>query len=233
MSLEVYNTFIRGYTQKQWGRHPSELPAAILRRIPFRLSEDEDYFNDSFQGIPIGGYTPIFSKLLAGVDVMLGTDYFAHRSEIDAIGHRLVYTGPLDRFFDFRFGHLAYRSLRLESKRIDRADFQDVAQVNYTDLETPFTRIIEHKHFESGRQPVTWITYEYPCDSVNGCEPYYPVKDPQSQQVFDRYRQLCESRELRHCYFGGRLGGYQYYDMHQVIASALKTTDRILADIGD
>ncbi len=226
---EVYEIFVKGYTEKQWGRPPAELPASIIRRLPVRFTENDDYFDDLYQGIPEGGYTPIFQKLLAGTEVRLNTDYFTERSAFEALGRRLLYTGPVDRFFDFRFGRLDYRGLRFEHERVEQPDYQGIAVMNFTSARTPHTRIIEHQHFEFGRQPVTWITREYP-QPVHGIqEPFYPIKDARNQKIFEQYKAW--AGQLGRYYFGGRLAEYQYYDMHQVIASALKKCGEIERDL--
>jgi UDP-galactopyranose mutase len=227
VGVEIYEKFIKGYTEKQWGRPASELPASIIKRLPIRLSESIDYFEDSYQGIPVGGYTAIFEKLLSGIHTWLGVDYFSARQEIDVMGRYLLYTGPIYRFFDYRFGRLEYRSLRFETQRIETKDFQDVAVVNYTDAAVPHTRIIEHKHFDLGQQNVTWISYEFPTACSNMNPPYYPVKDTLSQQRLEKYKKLSLENKYSRCFIGGRLGEYQYYDMHQVIAAALKLVPKI------
>ena len=226
---EIYELFIKGYTEKQWGRPAAELPASIIRRLPIRFTEDDRYFDDLYQGIPKGGYTPIFQKLLAGTEVRLDTDYFSDRLLFEKLGRRLLYTGPIDRFFDFRFGHLDYRGLRFELERKECADYQGVAVMNFTSARDPHTRIIEHKHFESGRQPLTWITREYPQTASDCQEPFYPIKDERNQKIFECYKEWA-GRQSQY-YFGGRLAEYQYYDMHQVIGSALKKSQEVEQDL--
>jgi UDP-galactopyranose mutase len=230
---EIYETFIRGYSQKQWGKHPRELPAAILKRLPIRFGWNEEYFDDRYQGVPIAGYTAIFDKLLAGSSVRPRTDYFSARRHFDSLARATVYTGPLDRFFDYRFGRLEYRGLELDHSRLDVADFQGFAQVNYSDERVPYTRIVEHKHFHFGEQPCTWITREYPAAAGSDVEPMYPLRDEANLRTLERYHALARQPDYRRCYFGGRLAEYRYYDMHQVIASALKTADRVAADLGE
>jgi UDP-galactopyranose mutase len=219
---ELYEIFIKGYTTKQWGRSPKELPASIIKRLPIRLTFDDNYYFDTYQGIPIGGYTQIFQKLLEGIDIQLEIDYFNNREHFDSIATNVIYTGPVDQFYDYKFGKLEYRSLRFETKRLDIADFQGVAGVNYTEESIPYTRIIEHKHFEFGKQEHTVITKEYP--SLSG-EPYYPINDEINNARYKQYKTLME-KETKYI-FGGRLADYQYYDMHQVIGSAIKTINDI------
>ena len=216
---ELYEIFIRGYTHKQWGRDPSELPASIVRRIPIRTTLDDRYFDDRFQGIPIGGYTRLFENMLDHelIDIELNTDYFAHSHELRQLAGKTVYTGKLDEFFDYRFGELEYRSLRFESE-IVAADFQDIAIVNHTDRDTLYTRVTEHKHFESKPSKLSVITREYPLPSAPGHVPYYPVRDAANTALCQRY--LAEA-QTSGVLFGGRLASYQYFDMHQVIASAM------------
>lgn len=216
---DIYEKLVKGYTEKQWGRPCTELPAFIIRRLPVRFTYDNNYFNDRYQGIPEGGYTPIFEKLLDGVEVRLNCDYFEHRDELRAQCKKVVFTGPIDRYFDYCYGPLQFRSLRFESEVLDQENYQGNAVVNYTDRETPYTRIIEHKHFEFGNQPKTVITREYPMDWQPGVEPYYTVNDEQNNALYQRYAALAEQEP--DVLFGGRLGEYKYYDMDKVIASAL------------
>ncbi len=216
---QLYEIFVRGYTTKQWGRDPSELPAAIIRRIPIRTHYDDSYFDDRFQGIPIGGYTRMFENMLdhPAIEVRLNVDYFAETVRLDRLARRTVYTGKIDELFDYRFGELEYRSLRFEHEVLD-GDFQRAAIVNYTDERVPYTRITEHKHFERSTAPRTVITREYPTAYERGGAPYYPVRDAANTALYLRYRQ-----EVQHTgmLLGGRLGTYRYYDMHQVVAQAL------------
>ncbi len=216
---DIYEKLVKGYTEKQWGRPCTELPAFIIRRLPVRFTYDNNYFNDRYQGIPEGGYTPIFEKLLEGIEVRLNCDYFEHRDELRAQCRKVVFTGPIDRFFHYCYGPLQFRSLRFESEVLDQENYQGNAVVNYTDRETPYTRIIEHKHFEFGRQPRTVITREYPMDWQPGAEPYYTVNDEANNALYQRYAALAERES--DVQFGGRLGEYKYYDMDKVIASAL------------
>lgn len=219
VGYDIYSKLIKGYTEKQWGRDCSQLPAFIIKRLPVRYTYDNNYFNDRYQGIPIGGYNVLIDALLEGCDVELQTDYLARREAFDALADRTVYTGMLDAFYGYRFGALEYRSLRFENQVLDQENYQGVAVVNYTDRETPFTRIIEHKHFEFGTQPTTVITREYPADWKEGMEPYYPVNDEANQALYEQYAAL--AREDSRYLFGGRLAEYRYYDMDKVIASAL------------
>ena len=216
---DIYEKLVKGYTEKQWGRSCTQLPSFIIRRLPVRFRYDNNYFNDRYQGIPEGGYTPIFEKLLDGIDVRLNCDYFDHRDELRAQCRKVVFTGPIDRYFDYCYGPLQFRSLRFESEVLDMENYQGNAVVNYTDRETPYTRVIEHKHFEFGTQPKTVITREYPMDWHLGDEPYYTVNDEKNNQLYQRYAALAEREP--DVLFGGRLGEYKYYDMDKVIASAL------------
>ena len=216
---DIYEKLVKGYTEKQWGRPCMELPAFIIRRLPVRFTYNNNYFNDRYQGIPEGGYTPIFDKLLEGVEVRLNCDFFDHKDELRSQCRKVVFTGPIDRYFDYCYGPLQFRSLRFESEVLDQENYQGNAVVNYTDRETPYTRIIEHKHFEFGTQPKTVITREYPMDWQPGAEPYYTVNDEQNNALYQRYAALAEKEP--DVMFGGRLGEYKYYDMDKVIASAL------------
>jgi len=226
---EVYEIFIRGYTTKQWGRDPVELPASIIRRLPIRQTYDDRYFNDRFQGIPIGGYTLLFENLLdhERIDVELGVDYLDNSHDLDRAADRIVYTGKIDAFFGYCFGDLDYRSLRFESETLN-GDFQGAAIVNHTDQSVPFTRIIEHKHFEYQQSNRTVITREYPASYCQGQIPYYPIRDDANTALFERYRaKAAQSGVL----FGGRLATYQYYDMHQVVGQALAMAKKEFAFI--
>ncbi|MCR4815693.1 MAG: UDP-galactopyranose mutase [Bacteroidales bacterium] len=217
---DIFTKLIKGYSEKQWGRPADQIPAFVLRRVPLRFTFNNNYFNDTFQGIPIGGYTPLFEKLLEGTEVRLQTDFLANKDAFLSMADRVVYTGPVDAFFDYRLGKLEFRSLRFEHKLLRGvANFQGNAVFNYTDAETPYTRIIEHKHFEFGQQPDTVITYEYPLQWTPGEEPYYPVNDDQNNRLADAYRQLAESE--KRVWFGGRLGEYRYNDMDQTVAHVL------------
>jgi UDP-galactopyranose mutase len=211
--------FIRGYTTKQWGRDPAELPASIIRRIPIRMTFDDRYFDDVYQGIPIDGYTRLFENLLdhPRIRVELDVDYFAHAGELRTAGTKVVYTGKIDEFFDYRFGRLEYRSLRFETEEL-AGDFQGAAIVNHCDAEIPFTRITEHKHFALQNSPRTVVTREYPLEYHQNAVPYYPIRNAANSALYERYRAEAARSQV---IFGGRLGTYQYYDMHQVIAQAM------------
>lgn len=217
---DIYQQLIKGYTEKQWGRPATKLPAFIIKRIPFRFVFDNNYFNDPYQGIPIGGYNALIDKLLEGIEVRTATDYLKQRNELDNLAGRILYTGCIDEFFNYTYGHLEYRSLHFEHKHLkDTDNFQGNAVVNYTDSETPYTRVIEHKHFEFGQQPSTVITYEYPDNFEKGKEPYYPVNDPTNMQMFNKYQML--AKQLDNVLFGGRLAQYTYADMDDTISAAL------------
>lgn len=221
---DIYYTLIKDYTEKQWGRKATELPAFIIKRLPVRFTFDNNYFNDKYQGIPEGGYTRMIEKMLDGVEVRLNTDYFGNREYFDSIADRVIYTGEIDRFFDYRFGYLEYRTVSFETELLEGVpNFQGNAVVNYTDADTPYTRIIEHKHFEYGTQPVTVISREYPSEWKLGEEPYYPVNDAKNETVAEKYRALAAAEE--NVIFGGRLGEYRYYDMDKVIEKALKAVE--------
>ena len=222
---ELYDLFVRGYTTKQWGREPSELPASIIRRIPIRLTWDDNYFDDAYQGIPVGGYTKLFENMLDHDQIRFetGVDYFRDKVELDQVATRTVYSGKIDEFFDYRFGPLEYRSLRFESEIVD-GDYQGTSIVNYGDASVPFTRIVEHKHFQFQSAKQSVITREYPAAFQAGREAYYPIGDAGNQFLYEKYRTVAQ-REAPHVRFGGRLGSYKYYDMHQVIAQALKAAD--------
>ena len=216
---EIYEKLVKGYTEKQWGRDCTALPAFIIKRLPVRYTYDNNYFNDLYQGIPIGGYNVIIDRLFEGCDIETGVDYLEKKEYYDGLGEKMVYTGTIDAYYKYQFGKLEYRSLRFESEVLDEENHQGVAVVNYTDRETPYTRIIEHKHFEFGTQPKTVITREYPVTWQEGMEPYYPVNDEKNQALYQKYAKLAEKEE--HVIFGGRLGEYKYYDMDKVIASAM------------
>ncbi len=216
---EIYEKLVKGYTEKQWGRDCTALPAFIIKRLPVRYTYDNNYFNDLYQGIPIGGYNVIIDRLFEGCDIETGVDYLEKKEYYDGLGEKIVYTGTIDAYYKYQFGKLEYRSLRFKSEVLDEENHQGVAVVNYTDRETPYTRIIEHKHFEFGTQPKTVITREYPVTWQEGMEPYYPVNDEKNQALYQKYAKLAEKEE--HVIFGGRLGEYKYYDMDKVIASAM------------
>lgn len=226
---DVYERLIRGYTEKQWGRACCELPAFIIRRLPVRLTYDNNYFSARFQGIPVGGYTQIIERMIAGAEVCLNTDYLRERAALNAAAEKIVYTGPIDAYFDYALGPLEYRSLRFEQEILDMPNYQGNAVVNYTDRETPWTRIIEHKWFEFGldaegrENPRTVISREYPCEWKRGDEPYYPVNDEKNGARYAQYRLL--ANQERNVIFGGRLGEYRYYDMDQALLSALRTCE--------
>ena len=217
---DVYEKLIKGYTEKQWGRECKELPAFIIKRLPLRFTYDNNYFNDRYQGIPIGGYTKIVEKLLEGIEVRLNTDYLKNREELDAIAKKIVYTGMIDQFYQYRLGILEYRSVRFETEELDIDNYQGNAVVNYTEKEVPYTRIIEHKHFEFGKQTNTVISREYSSEWKRGDEPYYPVNDEKNNMLYEQYKHLAEQED--NIIFGGRLGEYKYYDMDKVIVAALE-----------
>ncbi len=223
---DIYEKLIKGYTEKQWGRKAVELPAFIIKRLPVRFTYDNNYFNDRYQGIPEGGYTAIVSDMLKEAEIRLSTDFFKEREELSALADRIVFTGMIDEFYDYRFGELEYRSLRFETEVLDTDNFQGNAVVNYTEYEVPFTRIIEHKHFEGADTERTVITREYPVAWKRGDEPYYPVNDEKNGKIFEKYKELAELEDK--VIFGGRLAEYRYYDMHQVIAKALEVASREL-----
>ncbi|MBX2900179.1 MAG: UDP-galactopyranose mutase [Cyclobacteriaceae bacterium] len=228
VGFDIYNKLIKGYTEKQWGRPATSLPAFIIKRLPVRFTFNNDYFTDTYQGIPKGGYTALIEKMLLGSEVRLAVDYFQARQELDMLAEKVVFTGMIDQFYDYRFGVLEYRSLHFEHQLLELANYQGSAVVNYTNSAVPYTRIIEHKHFEFGEQPSTYITYEYPQDWTSGKEPYYPINDSKNDAVFKKYKALAQQEEK--VIFGGRLAEYRYYDMHQVIASALKTIETHFAE---
>ena len=223
---DVYEKLVKGYTEKQWGRDCKDLPAFIIKRLPVRLTYDNNYFNDRYQGIPIGGYTQIVEQLLKGSDVLLNTDYFSFAKDHPDAAERTLFTGRIDAFYGCRFGALAYRSLRFETEELPMENYQGNAVVNYTAREVPYTRIIEHKHFEFGTQPTTIITREYPAEWHDGAEPYYPVNDAANNALYERYASLAAKEER--VLFGGRLGQYKYYDMDKVIAAALEAVQKEL-----
>lgn len=226
---DIYEKLIKGYTEKQWGRHCTELPAFIIRRLPVRFTYDNNYFNDMYQGIAIGGYTNMVEKMIDGIEVKLNTDYLKDKDKWNSIAEKVVYTGPIDAYFDYRLGVLQYRSISFENEVLDIENFQGNAVVNYTDRETPYTRIIEHKHFEFGEQPKTVISREYSREWNIGDEPYYPINDTKNNELYIKYRELASDEE--NVIFGGRLGEYKYYDMHKVIESSLGKVKEIFEDI--
>ena len=224
---DIYKLLIKEYTEKQWGVKATELPAFIIKRLPVRFTFDNNYFNDRFQGIPMGGYTKIFEKLLEGIEVQLETDFFENRAYFENIAENIIYTGPIDKFFNYEAGKLNYRSLRFENETLEMENFQGNAVVNYTSHEEAFTRIIEHKHFEFGTQEKTIITREYPQDWNENLEPYYPVNDEVNNTIYNAYKKIAEA--LQNVIFGGRLAEYKYYDMHQIVGSALAKMKKIPA----
>lgn len=225
VGTDVYTKLIKGYTEKQWGRDCRELPAFIIRRLPCRFTYDNNYFNDRWQGIPIGGYTQMVEKMLEGADVLLQTDYFDLIREQPEIAHTVVYTGCIDEFFGYRLGALKYRSVRFETEELPEENYQGNAVVNYTDREVPYTRVIEHKHFEFGKQPTTVISREYSAEWKPGLEPYYPVNDAENSALYAQYQQLAAQQE--NVIFGGRLGQYRYYDMDKVIRAAMDELEKL------
>ena len=226
---DIYETLIRDYTRKQWRKDPKELPPSIIKRLPLRFTWDNNYFNDRYQGIPIGGYTQMFERMLDDVEVRLNVDYFKDRFALDALAKKIVFTGRIDEFYEYRYGELEYRTLRFESERIDTENFQGNAVVNYSEAQIPWTRIIEHKHFEpDNKTSHTIITREIPDDWSRDKIPYYPIGDQSNMSIFKRYAQLAENESR--VIFGGRLAEYRYYDMHQVIASAMAAFRRDTQD---
>ena len=232
VGTDIYEKLVKGYTEKQWGRPCRELPAFIIKRLPVRLTFDNNYFNALYQGIPVGGYTKMVANMLEGIEVCLGVDYLEHKAELDALAEKVVYTGPIDAYFGYELGALEYRSVRFETEVLDKPNFQGNAAVNYTDQETPWTRIIEHKWFQFGKDddgndlPKTVIGREYSSEWRPGDEPYYPVNDERNSTLYRQYKAQAERQ--RNVIFGGRLGEYKYYDMDQVIAAALEMSEREL-----
>jgi UDP-galactopyranose mutase len=226
VGTDIYEKLIKGYTMKQWGRDCKDLPDFIIKRLPVRLTYDNNYFNALYQGIPMGGYTKMVENILEGVEVRLNVDYLEHREELDALAKKVIYTGPIDAYFNYQLGALEYRSVRFETEVLDIPNFQGNAAVNYTDAESPYTRIIEHKWFEFGTQPKTVISKEYSSEWKLGDEPYYPVNDEKNSKLYQQYRDLAEKEQK--VLFGGRLGEYRYYDMDAVIDSALRFCEKNL-----
>ncbi len=231
VGTDIYEKLIKGYTKKQWGRECTEVPAFIIKRLPVRFSFDNNYFNDAYQGIPIGGYTEMIEKMLDGIEVRLGVDYLENKEELDQLAEKVIYTGPIDAYFDYRLGRLEYRTVRFDTEKLDIPDFQGNAVVNYTDGDTPFTRIIEHKWFEFGKDkdgeniPTTVISREYSKEWEEGDEPYYPVNDDKNNNLYRAYKELADKEEK--VIFGGRLGEYKYYDMDKVIESAFSMLEKL------
>ena len=217
---DIYEKLVKGYTQKQWGRRCDELPSFIIKRLPVRFTYDNNYFHDLYQGIPIGGYTPIIEKMLEGIDIRLNCDYFSKRKELETIANKIVFTGMIDQYYDYCFGELEYRSLRFETEILESENYQGNAVVNYNEYEIPYSRIIEHKHFEYGKQEKTVITREYPATWKKGDEPYYPMNDEKNNCLYEKYKALADKENK--VIFGGRLGMYKYYDMHHIISEALE-----------
>ncbi len=216
---DIYLKLIKGYTEKQWGRLATEIPSFIIKRLPVRFTFDNNYFNDTYQGIPIGGYTKLFEKILEGIEVQLEIDYFSKREYFNSLAEKVVFTGKIDEFYNYQFGELEYRSLRFEHELLPVENYQGNAVVNYTERVIPYTRIIEHKHFGFGQQPVTYISKEFPLEASSGIEPYYPINDDKNQASFVKYKGLSEKET--NVIFGGRLAEYKYYDMHQVFERVL------------
>ncbi|MBP5291850.1 MAG: UDP-galactopyranose mutase [Lachnospiraceae bacterium] len=223
---DIYEKLVKGYTEKQWGRPCTELPPFIIKRLPVRMTYDNNYFNATYQGIPVGGYTAMVSQMLDGIEVWTGVDYLENREVLNSLADHVVYTGAIDEYFDFCEGALEYRSVRFETEVLDKPTFQGNAAVNYTDSETPWTRIIEHKWFEFGTQPKTVISREYSSEWKPGDEPYYPVNNEKNERLYQKYKELASKEE--NVTFGGRLGEYRYYDMDAVIAAALRKSDELL-----
>lgn len=224
---DIFETLVKGYTEKQWGRDCKDLPASIIKRLPCRFTFDNNYFNDRYQGIPVGGYTKMVERMLDGIEVHCGVEYADLIVDRPDVASRTIYCGPIDAYFNYELGHLEYRSLRFETEALDEFDHQGVAVVNYTAREVPYTRIIEHKHFEFGTQPTTIITREYPADWKPGDEPYYPINDARNESLYKKYSELAEQEG--DVVFAGRLGGYKYYDMDKAIAAAF---DLVSAELG-
>ena len=225
---DIYIKLIKGYTEKQWGKKATELPSFIIKRLPVRLTFDNNYFNDTYQGIPIGGYNKIIEKMLEGIDVKLNTNFFENRDELENIADKIVFTGMIDEFYDYKFGTLEYRSLKFEHEVLEEENYQGNAVVNYTEYEVPYTRIIEHKHFEYGTQPKTVITREYPATWSKGDEPYYPINNDENNEIYTKYKELADREDK--VIFGGRLAQYKYYDMHHVIEQALNCVKEEFGD---
>ena len=225
VGTDIYQKLVKGYTEKQWGRDCKDLPSFIIKRLPVRFTYDNNYFNDAYQGIPMGGYNVLVDKLFEGADVEVGVDFLANREKYEALGDTIIYTGAIDAYYDYCFGKLEYRTVRFETEVLDTDNYQGVAVVNYTDRETPYTRVIEHKHFEFGTQPKTVISKEYSTDWQEGMEPYYPVNDQRNQALYQQYAQ--KAAQEPNVIFGGRLGEYKYYDMDKVIESAMNLWERI------
>ncbi|WP_418498374.1 UDP-galactopyranose mutase [Flagellimonas sp.] len=223
---DIYEKLIKGYTEKQWGRKATELPAFIIKRLPLRFTYDNNYFNDDHQGIPVGGYNKLTEGLLEGIECRTNVDFFKDRKKLESLAKQVVFTGKIDEYFDYRHGKLEYRSLHFEHTTLDQDNYQGNAVVNYTEASIPYTRIIEHKHFEFGKQKATVITKEYPLEASLDNEPYYPINDAKNTDLFNTYKKMAEQETTT--IFGGRLAEYRYYDMHQVIGAALAKTRKLL-----
>lgn len=226
IGVDIYEKLIKGYTMKQWGKDCTKLPPSIIKRLPVRFTWDSNYFDDKYTGMPIGGYTQIFEKMLKNSEVLLNTDYFEDKLAFDSVADKIIYTGPIDKFFNYKYGNLEYRSLSWKTEILDQDNFQGNPVVNYTDFEIPYTRILEHKCFDYQNQKGTIISYEFPEKYDGTNEPYYPIRDLKNMESFSNYEE--ESKKHTNIYFGGRLAGYVYYDMHQIIASALKMIKKIV-----
>lgn len=226
VGTDIYEKLVKGYTEKQWGRPCTELPSFIIKRLPVRLTFDNNYFNALYQGIPMGGYTKMVANMLGDVEVRLNVDYLEQKEALDALADKVLYTGPIDAYFGYKLGNLEYRSVRFETEVLDKPNFQGNAAVNYTDRETPWTRIIEHKWFEFGTQPKTVISREYSSEWKPGDEPYYPVNDEKNSKLYAEYKKLADAEQK--VIFGGRLGEYKYYDMDAVIGAALECAEKVL-----
>jgi UDP-galactopyranose mutase len=221
VGIDVYEKLIKGYTEKQWKKSCDELPASIIKRIPVRYTYDNNYFNDKYQGIPIGGYTQIFDKLLDGVEIKLNVDYLTDKDSWNSLANKIIYTGPIDAYYDYQFGKLEYKTTKFEHQKIDTENYQGIPIMNFTSKHVPYTRIVEHKHFENVETPCTWITHEYPIEYVAGKnEPYYPVNDEVNNNIYNNYKNFTKLEKK--VIFGGRLGEYKYYDMDKIIESALR-----------
>ncbi len=223
VGTDIYEKLIKGYTEKQWGREAKDLPAFIIKRLPVRFTYDNNYFNDTYQGIPNGGYNKLTDGLLEGTEVRLNENYFDNKEYYDSLAPQIVFTGKIDQYYDYQFGKLQYRSLRFDQQTLDMENYQGSALVNYTEREIPYTRIIEHKHFEFGTQPKTVITHEFPAEWNESNEPFYPINDQLNNETYKKYKELADQEQ--HVIFGGRLAEYKYYDMHQIIGSALKKVE--------
>jgi UDP-galactopyranose mutase len=227
VGIDVYEKLIKGYTQKQWMKDPKLLPKEIIKRLPIRFTYDNSYYFDKYQGIPSDGYTKIFEILLKDVEIKLNTDYLADKDYFNSIANKIIFTGPIDKFFDYQFGYLEYKTTKFEHELIETKNYQGTAVTNFTDIEIPYTRVIEHKHFENSNSDVSWVTWEYPTIYIpNETEPYYPVNDYANNQLYSKYVELSKSSPNVH--FGGRLGEYKYYDMDKVIESALNFVETLI-----